>query len=98
MEKNALWPLYLPMEIEILLSMERDIHLIAHGTNSKIWRTQIFKFKKDVLLPVETAVLNCLLRNIILCTLASGEKDFFCERSKKTRNNQLYGILIGGSD
>ena len=30
-----------------------------------------------VLLPVERGVLNCLLRNIILCTLAYGEKDFF---------------------
>ena len=42
--------------------MERDV-LPVIALESKIY----------VLLPVERGVLNCLLRNIILCTLAYGE-------------------------
>ena len=71
LEKNAHLPLYLPMEIQILLSVEREIHLIAHGT--KILRkTDIFQF---VLFPGKRKTYSCMWTELYL--IACREKQYY---------------------
>ena len=54
---SALLPLYLPMERNTeIFQFEQKIYFILK--------------KKDILFPVDRVVLDCLWREIILCTLA----------------------------
>ena len=57
-EKDVLLPLYLPMEMEILLSTEKEMDLEE--------QMYFCLGKKDVQFPVERGILNCLWRENLL--------------------------------
>ena len=61
-EDDVRLPFYLPMETEILLSLERDE--LSCLWNKDLEKNLILPGKKIILLPVERGVLNCLWKEI----------------------------------